>query len=66
MTQDGGTGNRKSRAKGSSVEFSDYREYIMGDDFKKLTGMLMEDLKAVYKTLYGRKRVICANIFRCK
>lgn len=36
MTQDGGAGNRKSRAKGSSVEFSDYREYIMGDDFKKI------------------------------
>ena len=46
MTQDGGAGNRKSRAKGSSVEFSDYREYIMGDDFKKSTGTLMAGLKS--------------------
>ena len=31
----GGTqGGRKSKAKGVSVEFSDYREYAPGDDFR--------------------------------
>jgi uncharacterized protein (DUF58 family) len=29
-------GNRKSRSKGSSVEFSDYREYAPGDDFRRI------------------------------
>ena len=43
---DGASGNRKSRAKGSSVEFSDYREYSIGDDFKRITGMLMDVSKS--------------------
>jgi len=30
------SGNRKSRSKGSSVEFTDYREYSLGDDFRRL------------------------------
>jgi uncharacterized protein (DUF58 family) len=30
------TGNRKSRSKGSSVEFSDFREYVPGDDFRRI------------------------------
>lgn len=29
-------GGRKSNAKGSSVEFSDYREYIPGDDIRRI------------------------------
>ena len=29
-------GGRKSKAKGVSVEFSDYREYIKGDDFRRI------------------------------
>jgi Uncharacterized conserved protein (some members contain a von Willebrand factor type A (vWA) domain) len=29
-------GNRKSHSKGSSVEFSDYREYASGDDFRRV------------------------------
>ena len=33
----GGTqGGRKSKAKGVSVEFSDYREYASGDDFRRI------------------------------
>ena len=30
------TGNRKSGAKGSSLEFSDFREYIPGDDVRRI------------------------------
>lgn len=33
---DGAAGNRKSRSRGSSVEFSDYREYAEGDDFRRV------------------------------
>lgn len=32
----GTQGGRKSKAKGVSVEFSDYREYIHGDDFRRI------------------------------
>lgn len=30
------SGNRKSGAKGSSLEFSDFREYILGDDLRRI------------------------------
>ena len=29
-------GGRKSHAKGMSVEFSDFREYVPGDDFRRV------------------------------
>ena len=32
----GATGGRKSNAKGSSVEFSDFREYLPGDDIRRI------------------------------
>ena len=32
----GMTGSRKSSAKGSSVEFSDFREYMLGDDIRRI------------------------------
>ena len=35
MTE-GAAGGRKSKAKGSSVEFSDFREYSPGDDFRRI------------------------------
>ena len=32
----GAQGGRKSKAKGASVEFSDFREYMPGDDFRRV------------------------------
>ena len=32
----GMSGGRKSSAKGNSVEFSDFREYMLGDDIRKI------------------------------
>lgn len=32
----GMSGNRKSKVKGSSLEFSDFREYLLGDDPRKI------------------------------
>lgn len=32
----GMSGNRKSTAKGNSVEFSDFREYMLGDDIRRI------------------------------
>ena len=39
--QGGRSGMRKSAAKGSSVEFADFREYVPGDDIEGLTGTHM-------------------------
>lgn len=36
MFTQGMSGPRKSSAKGSSVEFSDFREYILGDDIRRI------------------------------
>ncbi len=36
IMSDGAAGNRKSRSRGSSVEFSDYREYAEGDDYRRI------------------------------
>ena len=35
-TSTGGTGERRSRQKGSGMEFADYRQYEAGDDFRYL------------------------------
>ena len=32
----GMSGGRKSKAKGNSVEFSDFREYMLGDDIRRI------------------------------
>ncbi len=32
----GAQGGRKSKARGTSVEFSDFREYVHGDDFRRI------------------------------
>ena len=36
LTAAGSGGLRKSRAKGNSVEFSDFREYAYGDDLRRV------------------------------
>ena len=35
MTE-GAAGGRKSKVKGSSVELSDFREYVPGDDYRRI------------------------------
>lgn len=62
-TQDGGVGNRKSRAKGSSVEFSDYREYITGDDFKKIDWNAYGRFKKLFIKLFMEERESPVQIF---
>ena len=36
LIQGGTGGNRRSKAKGSSIEFSDFREYTLGDDYRSI------------------------------
>ena len=38
-------GERRSPKKGQSVEFSDFRPYTLGDDFRGSIGMLMHGLR---------------------
>lgn len=62
-TQDGGAGNRKSHAKGSSVEFSDYREYTMGDDFKRIDWNAYGRFKKLFIKLFMEERESPVQIF---
>lgn len=49
-------GLRKSRAKGSSVEFSDFREYLPGDDIRRLDWNAYARLGKLYMKLYMEER----------
>ena len=49
-------GMRKSRAKGSSVEFSDFREYLPGDDVRRLDWNAYARLGKLYMKLYMEER----------
>ena len=47
----GANGGRKSNAKGSSVEFSDFREYLPGDDIRRMSSPGRYSLKSENSTL---------------
>lgn len=49
-------GNRKSRSKGSSVEFTDYREYSHGDDFRRLDWNAYGRFEKLYIKLFMEER----------
>lgn len=56
-------GRRKSRIKGSSVEFSDYRPYVFGDDLRRLDWNAYGRLNIKMLKLYTEEREACVNIF---
>ncbi len=56
-------GNRKSRSKGSSVEFSDYREYSHGDDFRRVDWNAYGRFEKLFVKLYMEEREAPVNIF---
>ena len=61
---DGSTaGNRKSRSKGSSVEFSDYREYIPGDDFRRIDWNAYGRFEKLFVKLFMEEREAPVHIF---
>lgn len=60
---DGASGNRKSRAKGSSVEFSDYREYSIGDDFKRIDWNAYGRFEKLFIKLFMEEREAPVHIF---
>lgn len=56
-------GNRKSRSKGSSVEFSDYREYVPGDDFRRIDWNAYGRFDKLFVKLFTEEREAPVQIF---
>ncbi|SCG82458.1 hypothetical protein DW1_0850 [Proteiniborus sp. DW1] len=56
-------GGRKSKSKGSSVEFSDFREYVSGDDFRKIDWNAYGRFKKLFIKLFMEEREANINIF---
>ena len=57
------TGNRKSKSKGSSVEFSDFREYAPGDDFRRIDWNAYGRFKKLFVKLYMEEREAPVLVF---
>src|SRR5215475_2169611 len=56
-------GERRSRARGQSVEFADYRNYVAGDDFRYLDWNLYGRLERLFLKLYEEERELPVSIF---
>jgi uncharacterized protein (DUF58 family) len=56
-------GERRSRARGQSVEFADYRSYVHGDDFRYLDWNLYGRLERLFLKLYEEERELPVRIF---
>lgn len=60
---EGMSGGRRSKAKGSSVEFSDFREYTLGDDFRRVDWNAYGRFDKLFIKLYMEEREALINIF---
>src|SRR3974377_2514265 len=56
-------GERRSRARGQSVEFADYRPYVHGDDFRYLVWNLFGRFERLFLKLYEEERELPVRIF---
>ena len=56
-------GERRSKARGQSVEFADYRNYSHGDDFRYLDWNLYGRLDKLFVKLYEEERELPVRIF---
>src|SRR2546421_9795570 len=56
-------GERRSRARGQSVEFADYRSYVSGDDFRYLDWNLYGRLDRLFLKLYEEERELPVRVF---
>ena len=59
----GARGERRSRARGQSVEFADHRNYVPGDDFRYLDWNLFGRLDKLFLKLYEEERELPVTIF---
>src|SRR4029434_4184397 len=56
-------GERRSKARGQSVEFADHRSYVAGDDFRYLDWNLFGRLDRLFLKLYEEERQSPVAIF---
>src|SRR4051812_48322647 len=56
-------GERRSKARGQSVEFADYRNYTAGDDFRYLDWNLYGRLERLFLKLYEEERELPLRVF---
>src|SRR3954453_2826803 len=56
-------GERRSRARGQSVEFADYRNYSAGDDFRYLDWNRYGRLERLFLKLYEEERELPVRMF---
>jgi uncharacterized protein (DUF58 family) len=56
-------GERRSRARGQSVEFADYRNYVAGDDLRYLDWNLFGRLERLFLKLYEEERELPVRLF---
>lgn len=63
LMNEGAGGNRKSKSKGSSVEFSDFREYSLGDDFRRIDWNAYGRFDRLFVKLFMEEREAMFNIF---
>lgn len=61
--EQGQTGGRKSSAKGSSVEFSDFREYLPGDDIRRIDWNVYGRLDKLYVKQFMEEKEAYYHIF---
>src|SRR5947208_4674580 len=56
-------GERRSKARGQSVEFADYQNYVHGDDFRYLDWNLYGRLDRLFLKLYEEERELPVRVF---
>ena len=56
-------GNRRSRAYGSSAEFADYREYVPGDDLRRVDWNLYARFEKMFLKLFTDERQLHHKIY---
>ena len=55
-------GERKSKRKGSSVEFADYRDYVQGDDLRHIDWNIYGRLDALYLKLFQEQEDLTVHL----
>jgi len=56
-------GERRSQARGQSVEFADHRNYVAGDDFRYIDWNLFGRLDRLFLKLYEEERELPVRVF---
>jgi uncharacterized protein (DUF58 family) len=62
-SRNSGRGERRSRARGQSVEFADHRTYVAGDDLRRLDWNLYGRLDRLFIKIYEEEREIPVDVF---